>query len=346
MFGVALHLVTFAFISNKILLQSELSTRHLAMSMSMTGRKVSKIVSATQGKITRLIGTVDIDGNGTKHPLDQVDPFMLLDAGTLSKHATPPFGAHPHRGHSVVTVLLQGQLRSWDSFTQKDTIIKGPASYWVDAGSGVFHDETTVIPDESDPSQHVQLFQLWVSVKEEDRAKPAALQYETDLPSLEMKNDEGNVVGKIRYYVGGECHSIKTMHPIVVAHVSQDAGSTLKIPIEPSFGGFVAHISGSATYGDSTYSTSTPYDVAVLDDGTGDGAGFLTVKAGGDDGASYLVCTGEKIGESWFKILAANGAIIASTTDEARHIATEVTKASKEGLASGNFSHLVHLHLR
>ena len=202
----------------------------------------------------------------------------------------------------------------------------------------MFHDETTVIPDESDPSQHVQLFQLWVSVKEEDRAKPAALQYETDLPSLEMKNDEGNVVGKIRYYVGGECHSIKTMHPIVVAHVSQDAGTTVKIPIEPSFGGFVAHISGSAIYGDSSRSTSTPYDVAVLDDGTIDDASFLTVKAGSDDGASYLVCTGEKIGENWFKKLAANGAILASSEDQARRIATEVTQASKEGLKSGDFS--------
>ena len=208
----------------------------------------------------------------------------------------------------------------------------------MDAGSGLFHDETTVIPDESEPSQHVQLFQLWVSVKEEDRAKPAALQYETDLPLLEMKNDEGDVVGSIRYYVGGECHSIKTMNPIVVAHVSQNAGTTLKIPIEPSFGGFVAHIRGSATYGDSSQSTSTPYDVAVLDDGTGDDAGFLTVKAGSDDSARYLVCTGEKIGESWFKKLAANGAIVASSEEEARRIATEVTKASKEGLGSGDFS--------
>ena len=301
----------------------------------MSGRKISKIVPATQGKITRLIGSTDIDGNGTSHPLDQVDPFMLLDAGTIPKNNMPPFGAHPHRGHSVVSVLLQGSLRSWDSFTQKDTTITGPASYWVDAGSGVFHDETTVIPDESDPSQHVHMFQLWISVKEEDRAKPAALQYETDLPAQDLKDDKGDVVGNIRYHVGGECNTIKTMHPIVVAHVTQDAGSSVKIPIEPAFGGFVAHISGSATYGDSSEPTSTPYDVAVLDD-TKDES-FLAVKAG-DYGASYLVCSGEKIGEPWYKLLAANGAIIAKSDEEAREIAIQVVEASKQGLASENFS--------
>ena len=304
----------------------------------MSGRKILKIVPATPGKVNRLIGTLDIDGNGVEHSLDQVDPFMLLDAGTIPKHNMPPFGAHPHRGHSVVSVLLQGSLRSWDSFTQKDTTITGPASYWVDAGSGVFHDETTVIADESDPSQHVQMFQLWISNKEEDRAKPAALQYETNLPVQDLKDDTGNIVGNIRYHVGGECKTIKTMHPIVVAHVTQNAGSIVKIPVEPTFGGFIAHNSGTAMYGDSLKPTSTPYDVVVLDDTTHvEEESFLTIKAG-EDGASYLVCTGEKILEPWCKKLAANGAIIAKSEKEARDIAMQVEKASKEGLVSGNFS--------
>ena len=303
----------------------------------MSGRKISKIVPATPGKITRLIGTLDIDGNGTSHPIDQVDPFMLLDAGTISKHNMPPFGAHPHRGHSVVSVLLFGSLRSWDSFTQMDTTITGPASYWVDAGSGVFHDETAVIADESDPSQHVQMFQLWISVREEDRTKPAALQYDTNLPEQDLEDDMGNVVGNIRYHVGGERKSIKTMHPIVVAHVTQNAGSTVKIPVEPTFGGFVAHIGGSAMYGDSLQSTSTPYDVIVLDDANDTSEeSFLTIRAG-ENGSNYLVCTGEKIGEPWSKKLAANGAIIAKSEKEARDIARQVEKASKVGLLSGNF---------
>jgi hypothetical protein len=46
----------------------------------MTGRTIVRVVPPTQsGPITRLIGTVDIDGSGTNHSLDQCDPFMLLD---------------------------------------------------------------------------------------------------------------------------------------------------------------------------------------------------------------------------------------------------------------------------
>jgi len=306
----------------------------------MSGRKISKIVPATPGKIHRLIGTVDVDGNGTNHPLDQVDPFILLDAGTIAQNNMPPFGPHPHRGHSVVTVLLRGSVRSWDSITRTDTTIEGPASYWVDAGSGLFHDETTVIPDRADGSRHVQLFQLWVAVREADRAKPAALQYDVDLPVEDLlADDQGGTVGTVRYHVGGG-GSLRTMHPVAVAHVTQNPDSAARIPVRAAFGGFVAHISGAAAYGDSPQPTSTPYDVAVLADGGDDGGddeSFLRIKTG-SEGATYLVCTGEKIGEAWRKLLVANGAVIAKSVEEARAIAVEVEKASKEGLASGNFS--------
>jgi redox-sensitive bicupin YhaK (pirin superfamily) len=119
--------------------------------------------------VTRLVGTVDVDGSGTQHPLDQVDPFILLDAASISKHNMPPFGNHPHRGHSVVTVLLRGSMKSWDSFSNTETTLTAPASYWVDAGSGLFHNEVSVINDEKDTAQHVGLLQLWVGVKQEDR---------------------------------------------------------------------------------------------------------------------------------------------------------------------------------
>lgn len=75
--------------------------------LTRSGRSIEKVVPAkSSGSIQRLIGTVDIDGMGSQHDLEQVDPFILLDQGTLCKDNLPPFGAHPHRGHSVVTVLM------------------------------------------------------------------------------------------------------------------------------------------------------------------------------------------------------------------------------------------------
>eukprot|EP00571_Detonula_confervacea_P005062 CAMPEP_0172325512 /NCGR_PEP_ID=MMETSP1058-20130122/54245_1 /TAXON_ID=83371 /ORGANISM="Detonula confervacea, Strain CCMP 353" /LENGTH=303 /DNA_ID=CAMNT_0013042085 /DNA_START=132 /DNA_END=1043 /DNA_ORIENTATION=+ len=293
------------------------------------GRQMARTVPATKkGPIARLIGTVDIDGNGTNHPLEQVDPFMLLDQATITKNEMPPFGSHPHRGHSVVTVLLQGQIKSWDSVTQKEATVQGPASYFVDAASGLFHDETSVISDESDADQHPVLFQLWMSVKEEDRVKPPALQYDTNLPLGDVNNDIGEVIGSIRYFVGGENVSIKTAHPIMVGLVTQQPGTTAKIPIDSSFGGFVVHIEGCATYGDNSDSTSTENDVVVFAHTTDETENFLqaTTDSNLSGTCRYLICTGQRIEEPWFKKLVANGAIIAKDADEVRKIAAQVEK--------------------
>lgn len=306
---------------------------------NMSSRKIAQVVPpTTSGPITRLIGTLDIDGKGTDHPLDQVDPFMLLDFAAIPESDKPPFGAHPHRGHSVVTILTQGQVKSWDSFTQKHTTIKAPSSYWVDAGCGVFHDETTIVPDPSDAKQHVSLFQLWISVKEEDRLKPAALQYDTNLPVFDAKDEEGCVVGSILYYVGGGI-SVQTPHPITVAYITQQPGTTLKFPVDPTHGGFAVHIAGTAKYGDAAGYTMQDNAVHVLADTNDEMEEFLEVTTpAGEAPTKYLVCVGEKIGEPWFKKLVANGAVIAKTAEEARDIASQVEKMSKEGLSSGNFA--------
>jgi len=95
-------------------------------------RKIARVVPATRSGpvLRRLVGTVDVDGKGTDHPLAEVDPFMLLDQASIDKDGNPPFGRHPHRGHSVVTILMKGRVKSWDSYTQKETVVEGPASYW------------------------------------------------------------------------------------------------------------------------------------------------------------------------------------------------------------------------
>ena len=156
----------------------------------MKGRSIDRLVKFTQsGPLKRLIGTVDVDGAGTAHSLPEVDPFILLDAGTIPKHNLPPFGPHPHYGHSVVTILLQGRMRSWDSYHSDAPLhtITGPCSYWVDAGSGIFHDERSVI--ESDKDVPPILFQLWIGVKEEDRHKPPRIQVDEDLPRFPCLHD-------------------------------------------------------------------------------------------------------------------------------------------------------------
>ncbi|CAB9519075.1 pirin domain protein [Seminavis robusta] len=310
-----------------------------------TSRTIEKLVPATDtGKLNRLIGTLDIDGQGTDHPLAEVDPFILLDESTIPKNAMPPFGAHPHRGHSVVTILTQGKYSSWDSFrptTSEKHAMTGHASYWVDAGSGVFHDEQSIIENEDDPTQHCRLFQLWVGVKQEDRLLPPKVQIDNDLPSFDCKDPvSGTVVGKGIYHVGPET-KIVTPHPIVVAYIRQEPNTVYHVPVDPTHAGFVVHIQGQSKFGEGT-STTVPTnknDVLVLSTtcSSGDANQFLRVETNQEAG-EYLVCTGEPHGEKWAKKLVANGAIIAATAEEARALAPSVETMAASGKAGKSFA--------
>lgn len=300
--------------------------------MSATkSRDVEKIVAPkhVKGSLYRLIGTLDIDGNGTEHKLPEVDPFILLDTGKLTKRGMPPFGKHPHRGHSVVSVLLQGKLNSWDSFAQKWEVMTGPCSYWVDAASGVFHDEKTVIDDEDDETQHIRSFQLWVGVSEEDRSKPPSIQTDVSLPTFECKSSDGKVVGTGRYHVGAQT-SITTPHPVQVAHIKQQASTVYKYQIPPDHGGFVVHMHGEASYGGTPTSEENSVVVLQNDENDADHLEIQTTTA-----CEYLICSGERIKEKWYKKLVANGALFANTPEEARKIAAQVEGMAERGKQEG-----------
>lgn len=300
-------------------------------------RTIERLVKPTKRGVLRLIGTVDVDGAGINHDLPEVDPFLLLDTGIIPKNNTPHFGAHPHRGHSVVTILINGKIKSWDSFRNDDHhVLSAPASYWVDAGSGVFHDETSVVENENDPSQFVHMFQLWVSVKEEDRHRAPRVQYDANLPTFQCMDPEGKtVVGTGTYHVGDKT-AIETPHPMTVAHIRQNAGTKYHYPINPTHGGFVVLLKGK-DFASSSFGGTTPTeinDVLVLANGGSCEYLEITTDSNASD-IEYLVCSGERIEEPWFKKLVADGAIIAKSAEEARSFVPQVEAMSKAGKVEG-----------
>ncbi|MCW5618571.1 MAG: pirin family protein [Nitrosomonas sp.] len=92
--------------------------------------------------------------------LQNYDPFLLLDYidSNNPEDYSAGFPAHPHRGFSTLTYIIDGEMEHTDSMG--NTGVLGPGSaQWMKAASGIIHSEM--------PRQHDGLlrgFQLWINL--------------------------------------------------------------------------------------------------------------------------------------------------------------------------------------
>jgi len=115
--------------------------------------------------IRRVMGTTDIDGKGTNHPVErQVDPFFIMDEADLPFGLEPPFGSHPHTGLVACTYQLNEKFGGmlWDNHysTGKERSRKeiekeyygplwGHGLLEIFSGKGIVHDEGQAISPNS-----------------------------------------------------------------------------------------------------------------------------------------------------------------------------------------------------
>merc|ERR1712158_50923 len=75
----------------------------------MSARSIVRFVNSTSmGPLKRLVGSVDCEGQGTKHELEGLDPVVLCDTASISGAGKHPFGLHPHYGLIAVTAVVEG----------------------------------------------------------------------------------------------------------------------------------------------------------------------------------------------------------------------------------------------
>ena len=124
-------------------------------------------------KVKFLIPAFDIDMGGIplKQALptikvDQVDPFLLLHHGELkynenAKALHQGVGAHPHKGFSPVTFVIEGEIHHRDSRGNNQIAKKGEVQ-WMHAGAGIVHSER---PSQAliDRNGTNEIIQLWVN---------------------------------------------------------------------------------------------------------------------------------------------------------------------------------------
>jgi len=158
-------------------------------------------------KVRTLIPAFDIDMGGIPlkqalptNNVQQVDPFLLLHHGEIKyrKHAKAVHqgvGAHPHRGFTPVTFIIEGEIHHRDSRGNNQIAKKGEVQ-WMHAGSGIVHSER--------PSQELidrngtnEIIQLWVNTPAGKKMQEPSYQYvpEQEIPVF-LSEDE-NIRSKV-----------------------------------------------------------------------------------------------------------------------------------------------------
>jgi len=278
-------------------------------------RQVNKVIQSKSinSTLSRIIGSLDVNGKGTEHLLHEVNPFILLDRAVITGPGHPPFGAHPHSGFSVASFFLSGCFKTWDNIQDKwedDRV--GGSVYYIHSGRGVVHDELSTGEGEN------TLFQLWMKLpNEEEKKKDATIQFASpqSVPEFEFKAVHGDSA-TIRLVLGsfsGHTSPIKLPTELFVLVVHQRPGSSISIPIPRGWNSAIVNNPLPGAPSSAKYANTQVDDPSIIVFGDGE---FLSVTTE-DSTAKYLVLAGAPIESPWVKVLGYNGAIIDITKEAA-----------------------------
>lgn len=297
-----------------------------------TMRSIAGHILATtnpKSPIVRLVGSIDVHGQGTLHPLTAVDPIVLCDYAELKAKGLPPFGMHPHYGVIACSILIEGEYEDCDNLNASPPGNLMPGGvYAASSGRGVCHDERSV-------AEFNRLFQVVVRITFDKLSFPpqitkAAAQ---DLPQVahgvtllvgEMFDQNGNVQ---------KSPATPAAWPdAVFLRVKVPAGSTVSIPVpEHHVHGFGVVIDGSGNMAGEAVPTKKdngePCREAIL---FGKGS-HLEITAGPDAMLDMFVAAGAPMNnEPWVKMLGNNGFGIFRNEQEAIEIMGKAVAAGKD----------------
>lgn len=252
-----------------------------------TPRHIEKIIHgmpATDGAGVELVRVIG------QPALDQLDPFLLLDAfrSDQPEDYIAGFPAHPHRGFETVTYLLNGKMRHQDNAGHEGVIAAGGIQ-WMSAGRGIIHSE---MPEQEDGL--LQGFQLWVNLPAEHKMDaPVYQEFDESRIPLELRDG-----AEVRVIAG--VTSRGTRGPVVqpltdplYLDVTLQAGKTFEEHIDAAHNAFIYGIEGSVSVADSHQQTLniTTDRLAILS--TGDSITLLA----GTEGSRFLLISGQPLNE-------------------------------------------------
>ncbi len=255
----------------------------------------------------RVIGTTDIDGNGTRHDVDAIDPFIFMDETELSGDAPWPFPAHPHTGLLAMTYLIDGAIETWDNRPGQPAMRNVAGGlYWIYAGRGIVHEETPIYDRGA-----LRWLQIWLNPGLVERPRASAdsgLVLPDEVESLSGRGTQTRVVVDGR--PGRQGRAVFGL-PFRLRDVLVQPGAEFEIAAgDEQWQGFLYVLDGTARIGDAV---ARPRSLISLPQG-----GAVVGDNPGESPLRLFVADGMPRREPFFKLLGGGGAVIEASADRAR----------------------------
>ena len=262
--------------------------------MTKTETQIRSVARAIPSLHTLEGGGVEIHRAFPIPPIEDIDPFLLLDhMGPIDYRPGDDTGfpEHPHRGFETVTYLLEGQMEHRDSFGNHGSLNPGDVQ-WMTAGSGLVHSE---MPGRDLVRQGGRLegFQLWVNLPGRDKMTTPHYQELKAAQIPEAETASGDARVKI---IAGESLGVRgvieSRTPILYLHLTLQPGANFTQPVPKTFNAFAYVVRGQARFSGSPAPQAEKRLVVFAHDGDA-----IRVANPGTTPASVLLIAGEPIGE-------------------------------------------------
>ena len=262
-------------------------------------------------QLFRVIGTVDIDGQGTEHEIAQVDPFLFLDDAIIEGELPTAFKKHPHTGLTAVTYLLEGTARAWDNLHgDAPDLNRAGGVYCVAAGKGIVHGE---VPAQG--MRRLRILQMWYNPGIYRSPLPEAC-YQLFQPDELPVYENDTLWAKVIIGTGFNLTSpVASDWPIQYLHIKLGAKQIhhFIIPNE-NWQGFIYIISGKGKFGvNENIGISQQCLILGLEEAT-----RIPIENMDDTPLEFILATGKPHHKTFVKLLGHGGAIVADSEAHAR----------------------------
>jgi len=286
--------------------------------------RAHQVINATMmgDHALRLIGTTDIDGNGTNHEVSDVDPIVLFDFVKINTGAESPFRPHPHVGLTAMSFLpTGGTWMSWDSLEgDSDQYLQAGGLYYVHAGAPAFHHEFPS-PDTVAAAMQVEFVQLVWNATDEEDVRTVVIEPK-DVPVVTWEH------GSLRVLAGDFC-GVSAIQPftnrkIIYAYVQLDQGGRIEFPVPSEMRGMLFVIEGKLGVNDATVDAE---QMMIIGD---EDAELAISNLDADRTTRFIIAAGEPVNRTFCKLLGLGGFIIGETEGEVRSAMAKLIKTAEK----------------